>query len=656
MKHWFLIILLLFSTCSFLHGQSPERPRKEVPLLSDVVAKLTKAEGWMLQNNGEWTNAKNKIPFRNYAHNKVKGGRYSLGEENFDHIDIRSITIQDVVYSVMLIYSQKGEYEFPLLEEKWSQYEAVDYYAFEESKWNSIFHDSIIFNQPYAINTEIICSGSIDNYNEDSYLFEIENQIRQAIYQQNKSNSNLIFAVYPVKIKSEKYVRFKFYETINKREIYIKYLLPYNWEKIFRNFYYEVSFDRFEEFVENINAIAPTKTGNPEYYLHFIKAGIAKYENQEYRTALQNFIKATMVNPPDSSRIRILLWKGKSKFQLKSFGEALVDFDSIIQREPTTISEKTDWLRAFYERGNTNHALHNYAAACKDWNFALMNGIDEAYRKIKKKCDKSSDDLLAPIDIEKSERLFDRAMKKFNKGQHLKALHLFESAWNYNYLSRDFRLPYYIGVCRYNLGDYVRSIDEFDLAIAFKPESFTHEHNDWSRAYLMNGNAWHKTGYVEEACKNWKRAVESGNTEALELLETFCEDIDLEPEIVTPVQEASPEAAISYYNEGDFDKAITALTLSKDTNDIVLLSYLGNARHKTGDYTGAVADFTKIISMEAEKNTPYYKVWVNAHFNRGTSKYFKGDINGACLDWQKAIDLGLNAPFALKYTSTYCRP
>jgi hypothetical protein len=111
-------------------AQSPERPRKEIPLITNVISTIDKAEGWMLQNNGEWVSAKNKIPFKNYADNKRKSGKYSLGQQNFDHVDLRAITINNTIYSILLIYAQTGTYEFPVLEEKWDQYNTLTYYVF----------------------------------------------------------------------------------------------------------------------------------------------------------------------------------------------------------------------------------------------------------------------------------------------------------------------------------------------------------------------------------------------------------------------------------------------------------------------------------------------------------------------------------------------
>lgn len=658
MKYIHYIILALILSSTFLFGQSPERPKKEIPLITDVVASINKAQGWMLQNNGEWISAQNKILFKNYSQNKRKGGKYGLGHDNFDNIDIRSITINNMVYSILIIYSQGGTYEFPVLEEGWNSYKMLTYYAFKEAKWNEMFPDSIVFNKPYAINMDVICTDEIVDYNEESYLFEIENHIRQAIYQQEQNNTNLIFAAYPVKIRDDHFFRFKFYETINKPEIYVKYLLEYNWEKLFRNYYYETDFEHFATFVRRIAVIDPSKINSPDYYLHFIKLGIDKFKEQEYRSALQNFIKASMVNPPDTVLISIALWKGKCKINLRSFNEAIEDFNQAIAMNPISNAGKNDWILAHFERGVAYNATHDYQNACEDWNFALQNGVNEAYEMIKKHCGKVSGNMSKAVNIEKSNKYFRQGIKKFKKGDHLKALHLFESSWENNTLSLDYKLPYYIGMCRYHLGDFVRSIDEFNLASTMSPDTFAPSYSNWTETFVMRGHAWQKIGFEELACENWNKALTLGNSNALNLINSFCENYQPETEKKHSNTKSTLDEGIAQSEAGNFAETISILNQVEengiDSSHILLFSTRGNAKIKTGDYKGAINDFSRAIETGTVKNTPYYIVWINSHFNRGVAKYLSGDLQGACRDWKQATELGLSDPSALESIQTYC--
>ena len=58
----------------------------------------------------------------------------------------------------------------------------------------------------------------------------------------------------------------------------------------------------------------------------------------------------------------------------------------------------------------------------------------------------------------------------------------------------------------------------------------------------------------------------------------------------------------------------------------------GNDKAEAKDHYGAIADDTKAIEI----NTNF----AFAYNNRGFSKYYLGDKNGACVDWKKAAALG----------------
>ena len=58
---------------------------------------------------------------------------------------------------------------------------------------------------------------------------------------------------------------------------------------------------------------------------------------------------------------------------------------------------------------------------------------------------------------------------------------------------------------------------------------------------------------------------------------------------------------------------------------------LGYQKHNAGDFTGAIADFSKSIEL--------YPQYAEAYNFRGISKYKSGDTNGACADWKKALEL-----------------
>ena len=65
----------------------------------------------------------------------------------------------------------------------------------------------------------------------------------------------------------------------------------------------------------------------------------------------------------------------------------------------------------------------------------------------------------------------------------------------------------------------------------------------------------------------------------------------------------------------------------------------GNAKYNKGDLDGAILDWDKAIELNPK--------YADAYYNRGIAKSDKGDLDGAILDYDKAIEL--NPKFALAY-------
>ena len=653
-KTIFLIIILSVFVFD-LKSQSPERPKREIPLLSEVVSTLDNATGWILQNNGEWVSDKNKIPFKEYNLNKIKRGRYQLGRENFTVIEIRSVTIKDVVYSIIIIKYEDGKYDFPLLEERWQSFKNLKYYAFKESKWNNVFPDSTIFNKPFAVNMQLLTSGTIPDYDEKPYLFEIENAIQKAVYLQEESVSNLIFAMYPVEINGEKFVRFKLYETINKLEIYVKFLLDHNWLKLFRASYYEVDYAEFANFVINIGAIDPSKLIDPNYYRLFLENGIKKYNEEKYVTALQLFTKAAMVNPPDSSLISISLWKGKSRIKLRLFEEAIENLTNALDRVPVTNSEKQDWIEAHYQRGNAYYEIFEFSKACEDWQAALELGYEDALKSVKKYCGKSMENGPLTINIKKAGKYFDKAMKKYQQKEYLEAQFLFEKSWQNNPMNDNYKIPYYIGMCRFNVGDYVRSIDDYDKAYKFRPNADDPEFDNWLNVLVWRGKAFQQCGYLDQACEDWTEARTFNSFEATDFFADYC--IGYRQKIKKSADNSLTliDQGISAYFLGDFTGTIQkldeAFEIDTTTQNIFIFTYRATAKYKLKDYQGAMADFTKALSLKP-LNEEELKSWRNSFYNRGVTKYYLNDLAGACMDWEAAMNQGIKESTFL--LNSYC--
>lgn len=109
------------------------------------------------------------------------------------------------------------------------------------------------------------------------------------------------------------------------------------------------------------------------------------------------------------------------------------------------------------------------------------------------------------------------------------------------------------------------------------------------------------------------------------------------------------------YQMGDYTNAIRyfkkAVAQNPDTDDFMIYAFRGNAYSKKEMYNDAIADFDRALSLQP-KDIMDYSNWVRNYFNRGVSKFYLNDIDGACKDWNKALELGFGQ--AHDYIMEYC--
>ncbi len=109
------------------------------------------------------------------------------------------------------------------------------------------------------------------------------------------------------------------------------------------------------------------------------------------------------------------------------------------------------------------------------------------------------------------------------------------------------------------------------------------------------------------------------------------------------------------YQMGDWPSAIDyfndAIKVNPNPNDFLIYSFRGNARSKMRRYNDAIDDFDKALDMQP-KDIMEYSNWVKNYFNRGVSKYYLDDLEGACKDWNKALELGFGQ--AHDFLMDYC--
>jgi len=101
-----------------------------------------------------------------------------------------------------------------------------------------------------------------------------------------------------------------------------------------------------------------------------------------------------------------------------------------------------------------------------------------------------------------------------------------------------------------------------------------------------------------------------------------------------------------YYNRGDFENALKYYNRSIEAGPGYALAYYnrGTVAGQSKNYAESIADLTTAIRLDPNSD--------QAYMNRGLAYYYSKQTDKACLDWNKAAELG--NPEAIKAVSLYC--
>ena len=357
------------------------RPVKDLPIISDVKTKIEKAKGWILQDDGAWVSAKNKIPFFQSKINREDLKQYKLGQDNFDVIELREVVIDNNNYAVLVIKYKKGKYDFPLIKEGWSSYKSLDYYVFKPSNLKKILPDTLENNGTNVVFMNVLVSGNIDNYDSKDYKSQMALNIQRYIYSRNPSPSNLIIAVNLIKDEYNKFIRYKFIKTFPFQKVYSMYQRPENQIKLFHKSYYEVKYDYFKKF---LSGVLSEEEKNPSSFAGYYQLALFEYEAEDYYEAISDFNEAIERNP--NSNFLIYAYRGNAKHKIGDYYGAIEDFSKAIRLKPKEPKLFSIWARAYCNRGVSKYYINDTEGACKDWHKAIEMGANEAYKYINKYC------------------------------------------------------------------------------------------------------------------------------------------------------------------------------------------------------------------------------------------------------------------------------
>ncbi len=393
----FCIALLTFLIPFFSLAQSVQRSQSNLPILSEVKAELTSAIGWVLQDNGLWTSANGRILLYDSEKNRTPDALENLGRDNFKKMEIKEVLVGDDQFVVLIYYYTGGYFEFPDLRQNFNKTDNVEYFVFNSKKLDEILPENSNFNEPYAVNLEVYAYDDLQDFKQKDLDTKISFSILRTQELKLVSQFTAILNLMPVITDGKKYYRFRLIKLLNKKSLYQKYLLAENKDKLFTRTYYEVPYKDFVDFFASINVIKPDfDVENPASFADFYKRGVLRFERDNFKGALEDFNNAIQLEP-ENRFMMLYAYLGNTQHEMENYPAAIRSYDKAILFEPVDPSQKSAWVRVYYNRGVSKFLMEKKEDACKDMNKAKKLGLqdEEALDHINKICRGKLKDVIA---------------------------------------------------------------------------------------------------------------------------------------------------------------------------------------------------------------------------------------------------------------------
>ncbi len=355
---------------------------------------IDNATGWAKQNNGAWYSMKNEIPFSDQKANKDNTGARKLGQDNFIQLEMRSLVIGNRQYSVLIKKYRDGSYEFPVLKEGWKGFNSLDFYVFPTVKLFRLLPDSVHFNEPYAVDLNVLTRGTIKNYDHKNWESILVEQAEETHLGERVNGFDLIIAVYPIKNNGKEVCRFRLIKSFDNNFLRSIYTAPNHWEYLFRSEFYEVSFYTFQNFIQAAKnkyiKVVPEKPGIPHAntFQNNYNWGVLKYRSGDYVNAIKYFEKAIALNP-HTQDFMLFAYLGNAQSKLHRYSDAVVSYDRALSINPTNVLQYSNWVRNYFNRGVAKYYLGDMEGACKDWEKSFELGFGPANEYIMEYCNKN---------------------------------------------------------------------------------------------------------------------------------------------------------------------------------------------------------------------------------------------------------------------------
>lgn len=516
-----------------LSAKEVERSMSNLPIVSEARSMLLEAQGWALQDDGEWVSSKNRIPYKLVSYNESRKAFYKLGKENFTSLEIRDVVVGSELYVIFIIRFKTGWYEFPILMDGWHSQMALSYFVFKASKLKDVIPDKFEYNTPYIVNTEVLCDGTLVDYDKNTINSTIAYNIQKTLNNKTIASHNLLIAFLPLESGGLRIARFRMIQSMNRKKFYTPYLQKDNRDKLFRSSYYEAPFDQFQAFIRyQGGAAVQTYAGIPSTPEDFFKRGVSNYGIGNYSQSISDLTEASKSSPYNNFFLTYAYRANSREKMGDNFG-ALQDYDHAISLKPADQNYTSAWLTTLYNRGVAKFNNKNTEGACQDWQTAISMGFrdpatDDAIKENCKNYRFSQSQLIintAPSSVPAAASISGPEMQtdyykvywdgvwKYQNGNYNEAVRYFNRALELQPQTNVLAVYSYRGNCKLKLSDYTGALTDFDYAIAYsnsQPTDNSLMKNLWYNRGLTNFFLGNKV----ISCSDFQKSIAAGMSDA----------------------------------------------------------------------------------------------------------------------------------------------
>jgi hypothetical protein len=125
---------ILFTT---LAGSQENYDRTDKPFaaISKPIGELHIATGWALNQSQQWVSRKNRIPCTR-SPELIDAESWGQGISNFSNMTLRTITLNDSEYDILIILYKSGYYRYPTIHQNWLPDRKEAFFVIEKNDIN----------------------------------------------------------------------------------------------------------------------------------------------------------------------------------------------------------------------------------------------------------------------------------------------------------------------------------------------------------------------------------------------------------------------------------------------------------------------------------------------------------------------------------------